>query len=96
MGENSFKQYTWQGIKISKIYEQLIQINSKKTNNPVEEWAKDQNRHFSKENIQMANKQLKKCSASLIIRETQIETTMSYHLTLVRMTIINKSTNNKY
>ena len=73
---------------ISKIHKQLMQLNSRKINDPIKKWAKELNRHLAK-------KHMKRCSASLIIREMQIKTTMRYHFTSIRMAAIKKSTSNK-
>ena len=80
---------------VSKIYKELTKLNSKETNNPIMKRAKDTNGNFTKEDIRMSNKHMRKYSASVAIREIQTKTTMRYHVTRLRMVNINKTGNHK-
>ena len=88
IGENIHKQQLWQGVNIRKYIKNTYNSTP---NNPIKKWVEDLNSHFSQEDIKMASRYMKRWSISLVIGETQIKTTMSYHLIPVRMAISNKT-----
>jgi hypothetical protein len=93
--EKIFASYSSDKGLISRIYRKLKKLNPQRINTPVKKWAHELNREFSKEEIQMASKYMKKCSASLVIEEMQVKTTLRFHLTPVRMATIKGNNNNK-
>jgi hypothetical protein len=93
--EKIFSVYTSDKGLITRTYRELKKLNSPKINEPIKKWATELNRTFSKEDVQMAKIHMKKCSPSLAIKAMQIKTTLRFHLTPVRITIIKYTTNNK-
>jgi hypothetical protein len=92
--EKIFSSYSSYKGPISRIYRELKKLSSQGINTPMKKWAHELNRGFTKEEVQMASKYIKKYSTSLVIKEMQIKTTLKFHLTPVRMAII-KGNNNK-
>jgi uridine kinase len=93
--EKIFVIYTSDKELISRIYRELKNLNSPKINEPIKKWATELNRSFSKEEIQMAKKHMKKCSPSLPMNELQIKITLRFHITPVRIATIKNTTKNR-
>jgi hypothetical protein len=83
-----FASYTSDRGLITRVYRKLKKLNSPKTSGQIKKWANELSRTFSKEEVQMAKKHMKKCSPSLAIKEMQIKTTLRFHLTPVRIATI--------
>jgi flagellar biosynthesis/type III secretory pathway protein FliH len=91
--EKVFASYISDKGLITRIYRELKKLNSSKINEQLKKWASELNRTFSKEEIQMAKKHMRKCSLSLAIKEMQIKTTLRFHLNPIRIAIISNTTN---
>jgi hypothetical protein len=87
IGKGSLPILNQIGTNIQYIYKELKEVDSRKSNNPIKKWGSELNKEFSSEEYRMAEKHLKKCSASLIIREMQIKTTLRFHLIPVRIPV---------
>jgi hypothetical protein len=92
--EKIFAGYTLNKELITRMYREVKKLNSPKINELIKKWATELNRTFSKEEVQMAKKHMKKCSPSLAIKEMQIKTTLKFHVTTVRIAIIKNTTTN--
>ena len=86
-GEKIFATHTSDRALLSRIYNELKKLYTKNTNNPINKWAKNMNRHFTEEDLQGINKYIKKCSTYIVIREIQIKTTLRFHLNPIRIAI---------
>jgi hypothetical protein len=94
--EKIFASYTSDKGLIFRIYRELKKLNSPKINDLIKKWATELNRTFSKKEVRMVKKHMKKCSASLAIKKVQIKITLRFDLIPVRIAIINNTTNNKW
>jgi hypothetical protein len=93
--EKIFASYTLDKGLITRIYRELKKLNSPQINDPIKKWATKLKRTFSKKEVQMAKKHMKKCLPSLTIKEMQIKITLRFHLTPIRRAIIKNTNDNK-